>query len=206
MIKSEHHPVITKIFDWYIPHIIKKDFARVETIGEWQSITDRASLIIGNHVSWWDGFWVLHLNHKFLHKDLHVMILEEQLKKNKILSKVGAYSVNPGSRSVVESLKYTAELLSDKNNAVVVYPQGRISTFTGPSFNFKPGIEWVLKKSNPIQLLFYTAFVDYFSERKPTLHLYLGEIEFQHYSLIELRDKYRDFYSHCLSQYAKKEL
>lgn len=205
MIKSEHHPVITKIFDWYIPHIIKKDFAEVVSIGEWNSNPDKASLIIGNHVSWWDGFWVLHLNHKFLHKDLHVMILEEQLKKNKILSKVGAYSVNPGSRSIVESLNYTAELLRDPKNAVVVYPQGKIASFAGPNFHFKPGIEWVLKKSSGIQLLFYTAFVDYFSQRKPSLYLYLCEIPFEPYNLEELSNHYRNFYTNCHAQHAKKE-
>ena len=133
------------------------------------------------------------------------MILEEQLKKNKILSKTGAYSINPSSRSIIESLKYTTELLAEKNNAVVIYPQGKISTFVGSNFEFKPGIEKILEKSEQLQLLFYTAFVDYFSERKPTLYLYLGEIEFKHYKLNELQDRYHKFYSQCLSQHVKKE-
>ncbi|HKK82389.1 MAG TPA: lysophospholipid acyltransferase family protein [Prolixibacteraceae bacterium] len=203
MIKSEHHPVISKIFDWYIPHIIKKDFAGVEVVGTWKPVSGKASLIIGNHVSWWDGFWVLHLNHKFLHKDLHVMILEEQLKKNKVLSKTGAYSVNPGSRSIIESLDYTTQLLENEKNAVVVYPQGKISSFIGTDIDFRPGIERVLKKCKDVQILLYSAFVDYFSERKPTLYLYIGEIGFERYSLEEITEKYRSFYLECYNKHAK---
>jgi 1-acyl-sn-glycerol-3-phosphate acyltransferase len=185
---------------------MKKDFADVKMMGEWKNDETKASLIIGNHVSWWDGFWLLYPNQKFLGKNLHVMILEEQLKKNKILSKVGAYSVDPGSRSVVESLNYTIDLLNDANNAVVIYPQGKFSSFVVQNFYFKPGIEKVLKKCQPVQILFYTAFVDYFSNRKPTVYLYLGEIEFQRYGLEELSAKYRSFYMQSLNQHAKLDV
>jgi 1-acyl-sn-glycerol-3-phosphate acyltransferase len=206
MIKASHHRIIAPLFYKYLFHIMNKDFEEVEMIGEWENDETKASLIIGNHVSWWDGFWMLHPNKKYLQKKLHVMILEEQLKMNKILSKVGAYSVDPGSRSVVESLNYSVELLNDENNSVVIYPQGKFSSFVAPDFKFKTGIEKILNKCKPVQILFYTAFVDYFSNRKPTVFLYLGEVEFQRYGLEELSTKYRSFYMQSLNQHAKLDV
>ncbi len=206
MIKASHHRIIAPLFYKYLFHIMNKDFETVEMMGGWKHDESKASLIIGNHVSWWDGFWMLHPNKKFLQKKLHVMILEEQLRKNKILSKVGAYSVDPGSRSVVESLNYTVDLLNDAKNVVALYPQGKFSSFVAPDFDFKPGIEKILKKCDPVQILFYTAFVDYFSNRKPTVYLYLGEIEFQRYGLKELSAKYRSFYMQSLNQHAKLDV
>ncbi|MDA3818671.1 MAG: lysophospholipid acyltransferase family protein [Prolixibacteraceae bacterium] len=206
MIKASHHRIIAPLFYKYLFHIMNKDFEEVEMIGEWENDETKASLIIGNHVSWWDGFWMLHPNKKYLQKKLHVMILEEQLKMNKILSKVGAYSVDPGSRSVVESLNYSVELLNDENNSVVIYPQGKFSSFVAPGFKFKTGIEKILNKCKPVQILFYTAFVDYFSNRKPTVFLYLGEVEFQRYGLEELSTKYRSFYMQSLNQHAKLDV
>lgn len=206
MIKACHHRIIAPLFYKYLFYIMNKDFEAVKMMGMWKQDASKASLIIGNHVSWWDGFWMLHPNKKYLQKKLHVMILEEQLKKNKILSKVGAYSVDPGSRSVIDSINYSVELLNDSNNVVVIYPQGKFSSFVAPDFEFKPGIEKILKKCPPVQILLYTAFVDYFSNRKPTVYLYLGEIEFQRYGLDELSAKYRSFYMQSLNQHTKLDV
>ena len=50
-------------FNWYLDAILKKDFSRIDVVGEW--LVDEGSyLLIGNYVSWWDGFWVYYLNKK----------------------------------------------------------------------------------------------------------------------------------------------
>ncbi len=74
-------------------------------------------------------------------------MLEEQLRKHMYLNKAGGFSVRKGSRSIVESLGYTAELLNDKNNLVLMFPQGRIESMHKQDFVFEKGIEYVLKKA-----------------------------------------------------------
>ncbi len=54
------------------------------------------------------------------------MMLEEQLRKRMYLNKSGGYSVRKGSRSILKSLDYTAELLKEKKSLVLMFPQGKI--------------------------------------------------------------------------------
>lgn len=199
MIKARHHWFFTPFFNWYVRSILKRDFYKIEVIGQWKPVAESA-IIIGNHFSWWDGFWALWLNNQFLHKRLHVMMLEDQLKPRRFLSKAGAYSIKPGSRSVVESLKYSVELLNDPQNAIVIYPQGKIFSMHKTSFEFEKGIERIVKQSEPGQLLLYAAFVDYFSNRKPTLFFYLHEIDSLQYTKQQLENLYNKFYQHSLTQ------
>ena len=201
MIKANHHWLYTRFFDWYVPFIMKKDFREIHLEGEWQK-SNKASLIIGNHISWWDGFWALYLNNRLLHKRFHAMMLEEQLAPRKFLNKAGAFSIDPGSRSVIESINYCAQLLSDSNNCVTLYPQGKIASVTSPVFNFEKGVEKILAKSDPIQILLYVAFIDYFSDRKPGLYLYISEIEYFKYSSAELGEKYKQFYNESKNKQA----
>ncbi len=131
-------------------------------------------------------------------------MLEEQLAQRSFLSRFGAYSVQPGSRSVIETLNYTADLLSDAQNLVVLYPQGILGSMVQNEINFGKGIEFVLKKCPPVQLLFYAAFVDYFSDRKPSLYLYLKAVEFERYSLEEINQHYQAFYNESRNRQLKK--
>lgn len=203
MIKANHHWLYTRFFDWYVPFIMKKDFREIVLEGEWQK-SNKASLIIGNHFSWWDGFWALYLNKKLLQKRFHAMMLEKQLAPREFLNKAGAFSIDPGSRSVMESINYCAQLLDNPDNCVTLYPQGKISSMTSPLFGFEKGIEKILAKSKPIQILFYVAFIDYFSVRKPSLYLYISEIDYLKYSTAELGDKYRQFYNESKKKQALK--
>lgn len=203
MIEASHHPFLTKFFNWYVPFILNKDFQKVHIDGNWVP-TNMASLIIGNHFSWWDGFWALYLNNLFLKKRFHAMMLEKQLERHPFLSKIGAFSVNPGSRSVVKSIDYCAQLLSNDGNCVAMYPQGKISSMTSPLFDFGKGIEKVIQKSKDVQLLFYAAFIDYFSDRKPSLYLYISEIDHCNYKAAELENLYRQFYDESKDKQALK--
>jgi 1-acyl-sn-glycerol-3-phosphate acyltransferase len=203
MIKARHHPILTRFFNWYIEHILKSDFREIEIEGEWEKC-NKASLVIGNHFSWWDGFWVLYLNNRFLKKRFHAMMLEKQLAQHKFLSTIGAFSVDPGSRSVVESIDYCVQLLNNPTNCVTIYPQGHIASITSPVFSFGKGIEKILHKSKPVQMLFYAAFIDYFSHRKPSLYLYISEIEPHNYKAVELEVLYHQFYNDSKNKQALK--
>lgn len=201
MIKAKHNWFIKSFLDWYIPNLVTKNFGNIKCFGEWKD-NGKASMVIGNHVSWWDGFWVFYLNSVFLKKKFHLMMLEEQLKIRKMFSKAGAYSINPGSKTVIESLNYTNELLNINENLVLIYPQGEISSIMKNTVDFQKGVERIIRKSKDLQLLFYVAFVDYLSSKKPTLYFYVTEIEFKKYSLKELQEEYQEFYNKSLIKQA----
>ena len=162
-------------------------------------------MLIGNHISGWDGFWTLYLNKHFIGKRFHVMMLEEQLSKRKPLSKVGAYSIIPGSRSVIDSINYTAQLLENGQNCVVLYPQGKINSMYQSQIGFEKGIEKILAKSPSVQVLFYVALVDYFSEPKPLLTFYLKEIDYQKYTSEALNALFQQFYEECIQIQCNKQ-
>ncbi|TAE52221.1 MAG: glycerol acyltransferase [Bacteroidetes bacterium] len=165
--------------------------------------SQKSLLMVGNHVSWWDGFWMIRLNEMLFKREYYVMMLEEQLSPRPFMQQGGAFSIDPGSRSIVESLSYTAELLKNPRNLVQMYPQGEIHSVYHDQFVFSPGIERILKKAgDQTQLYFFAALLDYFSEPKPLLRFYIEP--YDHLSQASdsqsLEQAYRAFYKSCTAR------
>lgn len=201
MIKARHIPFYVKFFDWYIPRLLKKNF-RETLIIEKPDIDKGPVLLIGNHISWWDGFWGHYLNHQLFHKRIYVMMLEEQLTPRMFLNKVGAFSIQPNSKTVKESLDYTLNLLHNPDNMVLFYPQGKIQSIYEDQFVFSRGITYLLKNTHALlQFVFYACLVDYASHKKPSLYFYLkNATALKTESLSTLQKEYNDFYSACITK------
>ncbi|MFC2112998.1 lysophospholipid acyltransferase family protein [Bacteroidota bacterium] len=157
-------------------------------------------LLIGNHFSWWDGFIGYYLNFTIFKKRYHVMMLEEQLEKRMFLSKVGAFSVNKSSRSITESLSYSSEILSNRDNLLLLFPQGKIETIYTRSFVFERGIEKILTglPETPI-VYFMVNLVDYFSKEKPSLFIRTEKFDGD-LTRENIQDSYNRFYDNCVSK------
>ncbi|GAB4416121.1 MAG: hypothetical protein OHK0039_25310 [Bacteroidia bacterium] len=133
----------------------------------------RAILLIGNHISWWDGFWGIWLNKHRFGRRFFVMMLEEELRKRPFMRRGGAFSIRPGSRDVLRSIDYTRALLTDPRNLVLLFPQGRIHSLYETEIRFAPGVARILRES-PCQVVFYAALLDYGSHPRPSLRFYLA--------------------------------
>jgi len=203
MIEANHLWLWQWLFSHYLNCILKRDFQKIVINGSWTN-NKESYLLIGNHISWWDGFWALYLNNNLLKKKIYVMMLEEQLKSRKLLSRLGAFSIQPGTRSVLKSLDYAAQKLRGTGNLVVIYPQGKISPITANHPHFFSGIEKILNPSSGNEVLFYAVFVDYFSNRKPSLYFYLGEAAIENNKSEELEEKYYQFYEESRLIHATK--
>ena len=75
------------------------------------------------------------------------MMLEKQMRKYSILRKIGASSIEKGSRSILDSLKYLVEVIQNPENLFLFFPEGKIKSIYTEEFKFEKGaINYVLKK------------------------------------------------------------
>lgn len=172
MIKANHTftgQLISRLFTGYR---LDKAFRNIHIVGD--TLDDRLPvLMIANHFSWWDGFIQYRLNRHIYKRKLYVMMLEEQLSRHPILRQCGAFSIRKHSREIIESLNYCTKLLEDKNNLVLLFPQGKIESIYTSYFVFEKGLTYIFKHlPNEVQLIFNVNLIDYFSEKKPSLYIY----------------------------------
>ena len=125
MIKAKHHIVIYPLFKGLIHLLLKRNFRSIHIESDFEN-NGKAVLLIANHISWWDGFWMEYLNQKITHRRFHFMMLEDQLKKHWYFRYTGGYSVKRKSKEIVKSIEYTNELLSNPKNIILMFPQGKI--------------------------------------------------------------------------------
>lgn len=193
VIKARHHWFYYPFFKYYSRRMPKKDFQQVHIHS---NVKDKGLpiLMMGNHISWWDGFLAQYINIELFNRKLHIMMLEEQLEKRMFLNKTGAYSIKKGGRSAIESLRYTSDLLKDANNLVILFPQGKIHSMHDIPVSFEKG--WFRIMNNlegPVQVIFFITLIDYFSSRKPHLHIYLYNFDYAGKSLGEMNSEFNAY-------------
>jgi hypothetical protein len=196
MIKPRYNPFLSWFFSKYTIFSIQWHFSKVNIQGEFND-TGKPVLMIGNHFSWWDGFFAHYLNMKLLHRRFNVMMLERELKKRMFLNKIGAFSLSRGAHEMLRSLEFLKELMKDNQNLVVYYPQGKFQSIYDSPIKFQRGIEHVLKgfSSQDIQVFLYAGLVDYLKHKKPALTFYIGEYSLEKGgSLQDIEDAYNALY------------
>ena len=128
------------------------------------------------------------------------------LQKNWFFKYTGGFSISKNSKSVIETLNYSAELLSDKNNMVLMFPQGEIVSMHKANFEFEKGVEKILQRTkNEVQVLFVANIIDYLSEIKPSVYTYMSDYTGK-YTISEIEKAYNSFYQKSLeTQQMKKD-
>ncbi|MDX2284332.1 MAG: lysophospholipid acyltransferase family protein [Bacteroidia bacterium] len=208
MIEPRHTRLGRWWWETFIGWAMRWSFGSVWFDPQVQADPARAVLILGNHTSWWDGFWIVQLNRLRFRKRFHVMMLESELRKRLTFRSIGAFSIQPGGRGILQSLDYAGGLLSDPRNLVLFFPQGRIHSQYEPEIRFEPGIDRILRKAGgPVQILFFAALTDYFSRPRPSLFVYLQECPGSvPQDRASLEAAYRSFYAECLRRQQAKAL
>jgi 1-acyl-sn-glycerol-3-phosphate acyltransferase len=201
MIKPAHSPVFQYFFDLWLSYAFKKNFSRMKIIGE---INDKQLplLIIANHVSWWDGFWILRLNKMLFQRKFHVMMLEDQLQSHGFLRKLGAFSIRKRSKTLRMSLEFASSVLNDPGNLLLFFPQGKISSQYDIPVKFEKGLGTILRLTdNPIQIVMVAHLTDYFSHQRPILNQYVFSPELVNsLEVDELENIYNDFFNDCIKK------
>lgn len=201
--RTTHNFFVYNFFQFYSVWKTKRNFHKVYMNGDFDDM-GLPILVISNHFSWWDGFWVVYLNYKIFHRIFNFMMLEEELKKHMFFTKTGGFSIKKGSRSVIETIDYTAQLLSDKKNMVLLFPQGGIRSMHDTSIRFEKGVEHIIKKIDcRIHLIFLVNLIDYFSSQKPGLYMYFREYSGEDFSAETLQKEFNIFFTECISENLK---
>lgn len=206
MIKARHVPFYVSFFKFYSNFMIRKHFG--EVIIEGNTVLDNSpALIISNHFSWWDGFFINYLNNKYFKRKMHIMMLEEQLQTRMFLNKAGAFSINKGSRKSIESIKYSSEIIRNSNNLLVVFPQGRIqSMYTCPIVFEKGWIKIIENVHSSLKIVFVAIFTDYFSNKKNGLYFYLKQLQYNPGMTVkDIECLYNEHYGNCLIKQRGKD-
>jgi 1-acyl-sn-glycerol-3-phosphate acyltransferase len=197
MIKSRHIPFYVWLFNRYASIMLRRHFHEINIKSD-VNLRKVPTVVIANHFSWWDGFFVVYINYRMFHKKLHVMMLEEQLKRHRILSKAGAFSVERKKKSVLESIEYCIYLLNDPDNLLLFYPQGEIQSAYHYPVKFEMGLLKMLEGSDrEFQLIFLAALTDYFSNKKQVLNLNMAEYSGD-YSHGAIEKAYNNFLVNCI--------
>ncbi len=147
MIKANKSHWAKILFHFYIMRLLKKSFHQFHLFGDFPKLNqDIPVILIPNHSTWWDGFFVYLLNEKILKRDLYLMMLDSQLAKYKFFARVGAFGITPGDKKkVIESLNYTSKLMRKKNSLICIFPQGELLPWGKRPLNFKSGIESIVR-------------------------------------------------------------
>lgn len=197
MIKARHTLIGNCVARYFSGPMLDRAFRPVRIVHTGCD-NDLPVLLIANHFCWWDGFIQYRLNRETFRRKLHVMMLEEQLRKFRILNQCGVFSIHRQSRQMLESLQYTTTLLRDKKNMVLLFPQGEIQSLYSAPFRFGSGLDYLLNHlENEIQLVFNINLVDYYSRKCPSLTIYSGTFDYRARKDVSVEDAFNQFAESC---------
>lgn len=94
MLPARHFAPAHWFFKAWLHVLLRRHFSGIRVKGRWTRFSGSA-LVVGNHVSWWDGFWVYYLNQKLLGKRLFVMMLHSQLQRHPFYSALVLFPLHP---------------------------------------------------------------------------------------------------------------
>jgi len=133
---------------------------------------DQSVLFIANHSTWWDGFFIYALYKKLgLKKEFKVVMLESELKKFSFLRHWGAVGVIPRDKI------HNDQVISGLQGCCVsFFPQGQMYPQSQRPLIFRSGIESVIQKLHPTQIMCVALHIEPFQSVKPTALIKVGAI------------------------------
>jgi len=181
MIKAQHAAWADWIFQPYVTRLCQRHFRTLSLFGKKPELApDLPVLLLPNHSTWWDGFFVYLLNKQLFRRKMYLMMREDQLARYKFFSRLGAYSITPDSTgSIKNSLRYSAGILNEKiapRPLLCIFPQGELLPWEQRPFIFKNGVELVLRlHGGDVNLLPLAIKTEFLNEQLPVAFFLFGE-------------------------------
>ena len=179
MIEAKNSRLARAVFNPYVNRLLKKSFSHFYIVNNPPEIPNDESLIITpNHVSWWDGFFIDKVHREFVRKNIHLMMLKEQLRRYWFFKFLGAFSINIDRHSShIQTVKYIRNLTENCKNSVVIYPQGEIEAFERRPLSIKEGLKVFIGTENvKLKILPIGFKIHYYNEKFPAVVARFGEL------------------------------
>ena len=181
MIPAQHNKSAEALFFLYIIPAMRRHFHSIHLLGvepDWPQ--NHPLLILPNHCSWWDGFFIYLLNSRVWRRKPYLMMLEEQLAQNRFFRYLGAYSVNSKNPGALRtSLRYTQEILSGRwqqNIMLCIFPQGELLPWQVRPLGYKPGMLWLLQNLNlPVWIVQMGIKIEFLLQQRPQVFIEFAE-------------------------------
>jgi len=206
MIKARHTKLWLILSKIHTTILIGFFFGKVKYYGQYEE-KRLPILMIANHFSFYDGFIQILFNFKILKRRIHFKMLEKELRKNMQLTKLGACSISKGKRSSLESLDYAVEILQNRENLFLFFPQGKIQSVHTRNFTFEKGLlSYILKKAkNEFQLIFNINLLHYGTNLRPDICVYHETYEVNDSTTAEdVEIAYNHFAQECFTKQGAK--
>lgn len=196
MIKARPNSYSLWFYSSWFRVLQKLFFRNIQVITDDAFPEGNSVLLLQNHFSYYDGYWSMILCQKVFHRQFHVMMLEEELKKRMFLTRCGVFSVRRNSRDLIESLHYARELLQNPENVVTIYPSGEIISQHRQQFSFQHGFARLAENDN-IHIAFAVVLTDYFSKARPEIRIYVENFRGEK-TAKAIENAYHTFYQSCI--------
>jgi hypothetical protein len=90
-------------------------------------------------------------------------------------------------------------LLNVTSNMVFIFPQGKINSMHNHQIQFERGVDRIIKNcSREVQILFVANFIEYLSNSKPSLYMYIKSADKSIPDFQLLENEYNAFYHSAL--------
>ena len=195
MVYPGNNKLIRWLFGLYIRQSLKRNFHRIN-FNEITVDRSRATLLLANHYSWWDGFIFYQLNRLIFKKRPYVMVLETTLKRWPFMRHLGAFSITPHSKGMLQSLTYAARLLDDPDNLLLIFPQGKLYSNFMDVIPFETGLSQIVAQSSKnFEYIMAASFIEYFDHSKPSVNVYLKSAVISGEDINTLKNVYNQHYN-----------
>ncbi|MBN1541738.1 lysophospholipid acyltransferase family protein [candidate division KSB1 bacterium] len=198
MIEARSSKWADALFWFYLHRLLQRHFYAVWLIQtELDLHDDLPVVLLPNHHTWWDGFFVYLLNRAVIQRPLYLMMLEEQLRKNPFFARVGAYSIDPHTPGGIRrSIDYTLSLL-EFNPLICLFPQGELTPSVQSEIQYRPGIGALTRRSDkPLQVVQLALRTLFLEQQRPEIFMLMGapiQVESgQQPDLVQLQQKHRE--------------
>ena len=178
MIAARPTPAVLRYFDGYVPRYIGRRFHRVWLWGGRGAVPrpeGRPVIYAMSHASWWDVLVGYHLARRVVRLPSYAPMDEAQLRRYRILSRLGLYSVERGSRAGMrEFLAYTGDRLREPA-AVWITPQGEIAPARRRPVVLQTGIGHLVRRVPAVVVVPVAIVYEFLAEPRPEVFVKFGE-------------------------------
>lgn len=168
---------VLRFFDRYVPRYVGRRFHRVHLWDDADALAvprDRPLVFAMSHASWWDVLIGYHLARQVLGIESYAPMDEAQLRRYRILRRLGLYSVDRASRAGVRDfLGYSAALLRP-GRAVWMTPQGAITSSRRRPVRFQPGIGHLVRRVPGTAVVTVAVAYEFLEEPRAEVFVKLG--------------------------------